>query len=216
MVAGEASTTTAAESFATAQEPSGSSGEKTTTSGESPGDVTKSSGASAPPTRKPREQQTPAPTVFYRGKEGKAITVSSNYLQLEMEKDMGLFQYEVRFEPQLDGTNQRRRALYGLENVLGATKSFDGAATLNLPRKLPQDTAKYDSQTADGTPVKVTINFKSERRDGPEVVRHYNILFNRVLRALKLTQHNRNYYDPKGAHHIRQYNIQVRTKNQKI
>jgi len=61
-----------------------------------------------------------------------------------------------------------------------------------------------------GVAVKVTINFKRERRAGDrDIVQFLNILFNRIFRVLKFSQHNRNFYDADGKHEIRQYKLQV-------
>jgi hypothetical protein len=90
-------------------------------------------------------------------------------------------------------------------------QSFDGAK-LFLPLVLnpPVQTAAAPHPST-GEQVQVTLAFKKERKSGDrDVVQHYNILFNRIMRVLKFTMHNRNFYDAKGAHHIRQYNLQVK------
>ena len=57
----------------------------------------------------------------------------------------------------------------------------------------------------------VIVTFKREKKAGDhDVVQFFNILFNRIFRLLKFSQHNRNFYDPAGAHSIKQYNLQVR------
>ncbi len=59
--------------------------------------------------------------------------------------------------------------------------------------------------------VKLIITYKREKKTGDrDVVQFFNILFNRIFRLLKFSQHNRNFYDPAGAHSIQQYNLQVR------
>ena len=59
---------------------------------------------------------------FYRGKEGKLLSMSANYLHLELEKDKGVFEYEVRFEPRTDNRDQRFRLLNQQREVIGGVK----------------------------------------------------------------------------------------------
>ena len=37
----------------------------------------------------------------------------------------------------------------------------------------------------------------------------YNILFGRIMKTLKFTQHNRKYYNAEAANHIKEYNLSV-------
>lgn len=89
-------------------------------------------------------------------------------------------------------------------------QSFDGVK-LCLPAKMPRDVTHFTSanpETEDS--VAVSLHFKAKRKGSDlGVIQHYNILFNRVFRALKFSMHNRNFYDPMGAHHIKQHNLQV-------
>ncbi len=59
---------------------------------------------------------------YYRGKEGRLLQVSSNYLKLEVEKDKGVFEYEVSYEPRVDNRNTRFRLLNQHRNVYGGEK----------------------------------------------------------------------------------------------
>lgn len=178
-------------------------------------ELTKSSHASGHTKRSDSPEESavrgvPETPQFYRGKEGRPTPVSSNYLKLEITEEKGLFEYEVRFEPRIDSREQRFRLVNELKETTGPTKSFDGAKMF-LPKRLNSAlTTSVAKNAANGEEVKVTFAFKKERKGGErDVIQHYNILFNRVLRALKFVMHNRNFYDPKGAHHIKQYNLQV-------
>ena len=42
-----------------------------------------------------------------------------------------------------------------------------------------------------------------------QVVQLYNVLFGRIFRTLKFSQHNRKYFDSQGAYNIREHNINV-------
>ncbi len=173
-------------------------------SGVTPGELSKSSGDSS------TGASWRDPTL-YRGKEGKPIQVASNYLSLTVDKGKGLFEYEVRFDPPVDAREQRYRLINSLKHVTGPAKSYDGAK-LMLPTKLdgPDSQTVAATDGAGGQPVNVTLSFKRKREHGDrDYITHVNVLFNRVLRALKLTRHNRNYYDPKATHKIPQYHLQV-------
>jgi len=153
----------------------------------------------------------PAEPEYFRGKEGAPKNVASNYLKLECEKEKGIYHYEVDFEPRIDNRQECFRLLNSLRDITGPVKSFDGRK-LFLPMKLDnvvtQGTATH---SVTGAAVVVKINFKSKREMGADrdVIQHYNILFNRILRVLKFSQHNRNFFDPKATIHIKQHNLQV-------
>jgi len=148
---------------------------------------------------------------FFRGKEGVAKNVASNYLKLKCEANKGVFHYEVDFEPRIDNRQECFRLLNSLGNLTGPVKSFDGRK-LFLPMKLDnvvtQGTATHSTT---GDTVTVKINFKSKREMGADrdVIQHYNILFNRIMRVLKFSQHKRNFFDPKATINIKQHNLQV-------
>lgn len=60
----------------------------------------------------------------------------SNYIDLKLEPGRGLFQYEVKFSPDIDSVALRRKLLN--QHSLGRAKTFDGV-TLYLPTKLSQN-----------------------------------------------------------------------------
>lgn len=62
----------------------------------------------------------------------------SNYVDLKLEPGKGLFQYEIKFSPNIDSIGLRRKLLNQHSAILGRTKTFDGTL-LYLPIKLPQD-----------------------------------------------------------------------------
>lgn len=64
--------------------------------------------------------------------------MSANYIDLKIESGKGLFQYEVKFSPDIDSGGLRRKLLNQHSATLGRTKTFDGMI-LYLPIKLPQN-----------------------------------------------------------------------------
>ena len=136
--------------------------------------------------------------------------MATNYLKLSVAEDKGVFEYEVVFDPRIDSRDQRFRLLNQLREITGPTKSFDGTK-LFLPKKLePPEQSSFSDRPENGDKVKVTLKFKSARKSGDrDVVQHFNILFNKIFRILKFSQHNRNFYDAAGAHAIKAYNLSV-------
>ena len=64
----------------------------------------------------------PKPPVIFRGKSGKGLNVMSNYLRLDSRPDIGVYEYEVRFDPIIDMRNEKFRILQQLEPIIGKTK----------------------------------------------------------------------------------------------
>jgi aubergine-like protein len=84
--------------------------------------------------------------VIKRGTAGKAIPCTANYLQLEVRTGGGVFEYEVKFQPQVDSINEKRRCLDQHKEMLGNARNFDGTK-LHLPRRLSEEVglSKYGS-----------------------------------------------------------------------
>jgi len=61
-----------------------------------------------------------------------------NYVDLILEPGKGLFQYEIKFSPNIDSVGLRRKLLNQHSAALGRTRIFDGTL-LYLPIKLFQD-----------------------------------------------------------------------------
>jgi aubergine-like protein len=66
------------------------------------------------------------------------IPVTANYVRLNLEAGKGVYEYEVRFEPQLDSRKMQNQLLTEHVKDLGQAKTFDGV-TLYLPIKLQQE-----------------------------------------------------------------------------
>ena len=63
-----------------------------------------------------------APIIF-RGKTGKQVNVMSNYLRLDSRPDIGVFEYEVRFDPSIDMRNEKFKILQQLKLLIGKFKA---------------------------------------------------------------------------------------------
>jgi hypothetical protein len=168
----------------------------------------------------------PDPPVYFRGKSGAEIDLTANYFRLKVEGNW-VFEHEVRnvdhnvlnvvcclqrftsvpsfqvtFEPRIDNVVEKRRRIKSLTGIFGEVFSFDGVR-LYLPVKCSVSGEKIPGGSPDGSNVVVTIALKRELRPGhPELSQHYNILFNRINRSLKLAEHNRKFFDSTLAHKI--------------
>jgi len=147
---------------------------------------------------------------LYRGTQGKPINLSANYLKLMVEEGKGVFEYEVRFSPNVDNRDQRFRLVNQQREVIGGVKVFDGTK-LFLPKMLNEKSKTVQSvHTETGDKVNVTFNYLRQGRIGDrDVIQLYNILFGRIMKTLKFTQHNRKYYNAAAAHHIKEYSLSV-------
>jgi aubergine-like protein len=56
-------------------------------------------------------------------------------VRLKVEPGKGVYEYEVRFEPQMDSKGMRNKLLNERRDIFGETKTFDGS-TLYLPFQL--------------------------------------------------------------------------------
>jgi len=148
--------------------------------------------------------------VIRKGEGGKKVSLTANYVRLEVEKGKGVFEYEVRFSPPVDSKNERFKCLNQHRNIIGPTKTFDGVV-LFIPFQLPDHKTQLQSEHPnDGSPVTVTITLKHHKRMGDrDCIQLYNVLFNRIMNSLKMCMMNRNFYDPRNGHMIPQHKLEV-------
>ncbi|KAG5344659.1 AGO3 protein, partial [Acromyrmex charruanus] len=145
--------------------------------------------------------------ICRQGKSGMKIEAYCNYVDLILEPGKGLFQYEIKFSPNIDSVGLRRKLLNQHSAALGRTKIFDGTL-LYLPIKLSQDVSHYKSEhPMDGSKVILTIIFK--KKESMCNVQFFNVLINRVMRALSLVRIGRQNFNPKGAHALPQHRLEV-------
>lgn len=145
--------------------------------------------------------------VYCRGVSGKVVKGTCNYIRLDVNPGMGVFEYEVRFEPRVDYLKYRRQILYQQEDKIGRAKTFDGV-TLYLPHKLNDKETLYSKHPVDGNVVEVTIIF---RRYGKmkDCIHLYNVLFKRIMSALEMTRIGRHYFLSQNLAPIPKYNLEV-------
>jgi len=185
--------------------------------GESPGVSAKPQAVSAPAVsaQLPSMPEIQSSTMFdapqfYRGDSGKMMELCSNYLKMVTEKDMGVFQYDVKFSPRVDNKEERYRLLNQQRDLFdGGIKMFDGAI-LYTRKKTEGLNKPAISINERGEKYQLTFLFKRKCNPGDrQVIQLYNILFGRIFRVLKFSQHKRKYFDSQGAYNIREHNINV-------
>ncbi|CAG2058689.1 unnamed protein product [Timema podura] len=133
-----------------------------------------------------------------------SLNCSANYISLILEPGKGVYEYEVKFAPEVDAMNVRFQLI---SSLFGRKRTFDGTI-LYLPQKLDEEIKIYNETTKTGLQVTITIIFKRQKRLG-ECVHLYNVLFKRIMVVLDLIRHGRNHYNPKEAQVIPQYKLEV-------
>ncbi|KAL3266899.1 hypothetical protein HHI36_011049 [Cryptolaemus montrouzieri] len=146
--------------------------------------------------------------VTYRGEAGKPVNLTSNYVRLTVEKDRGVFEYEVRFNPDVDSKSLRCKMVNQHMEEMGKIKIFDGGAVLYLPKLLTDGTVEFKCSLPSGEPVLMQVIYKRKRLMG-ECIHLYNVLFKRIMRVLMYSQMGRNYFNPKDKHLIPQHKLEV-------
>lgn len=132
----------------------------------------------------------------------------TNYIRLKTDRNKGVFQYDVKFDTPIHDERMRSRLLNQHRDKLGNTKSFDGMQ-LYLPHRLEQDVTKLSTMNdRDNTVVNIQIIYKRQKRLG-ECMQLYNMLFERVLTALKFVPFGRKKFDPSGPMLIPQHKLEV-------
>lgn len=123
---------------------------------------------------------------------------------------MGVFEYEVRFEPCVALLNLRYKLLsQHHEELFGnAPKTFDGTV-LYLPFRLPDTVTSVVSQNPnDNSDVQITIIYKRQKRV-VDCMHLYNVLFDRIMKRLEFVRHGRKQFDPTEPKIIPQHKLEV-------
>ena len=130
--------------------------------------------------------------------------------RLEVAGSKGMYEYEVRFTPQVDSKDARFKIVNQLRETIGPTKTFDGVF-LYLPLQLEQDVTELTaSHPLDNTEVRVTLSLKHiKKMADARSIQFYNTLFRRILGILKMVEMNKNFYDPKAGHMVPQHKLEI-------
>ncbi|XP_042240519.1 piwi-like protein Ago3 [Homarus americanus] len=146
--------------------------------------------------------------VCRQGTTGTKLPFLSNWIRLSLKENKAVFEYEVKFVPQVDARNLRFRLLNSMRDKIGSVKSFDGSL-LWLPIMLPNKNVTYTTANPlNKENVKIEIVYKKQTELDTSV-HLYNVLFNRIMKILKLAKIGRNYFSPGGAVLIPQHQLEV-------
>lgn len=130
--------------------------------------------------------------VLKHGTAGFKYGAVTNSIFLQCDPNFGVFEYEVRFEPEVDDIQMRRRYLGKISETLGNVRIFDGV-TLYMPSKLSDDRTIGSVEGAGGQGmIQITIIFKRQKRLG-ECIQLYNNLFGRIMKELHFERIGENF-----------------------
>lgn len=159
------------------------------------------------PTDVPSDPSKDIPQKCRQGKSGTRIEILANYIDLKLEPGRGLFNYEVKYNPDIDSVGLRRKLL-GQHSVAIGVRTFDGI-TLCLPKQLPQNvTTYYSEHPMDGSRVTLTIIFKKKQLMS-ENIQFFNNLFNRIMRSMSFVRIGRQNFNPTSAQKLNQHRLEV-------
>nr|XP_029711242.1 protein argonaute-3-like [Aedes albopictus]XP_029711247.1 protein argonaute-3-like [Aedes albopictus]XP_029711472.1 protein argonaute-3 [Aedes albopictus] len=146
--------------------------------------------------------------VIRTGTSGTPVQLMTNYIRLACDPDRGIYEYEVRFHPLVDSKAIRARYIAQHKDVLGNAKTFDGVK-LFLPKKLPEAELILQSKNpVDGHDVTIKIIYKRKQRMS-ENIQFYNILFQRIMKVLKMVEMGRKNFDPSAPKLIPQHRLEI-------
>lgn len=122
---------------------------------------------------------------------------------------MGVFEYDVRFSPNIHSANERHKLLNQHREILGGqAKSFDGV-TLYLPFRLSEQVTQLHSVNEnDNTRITVFVTYRRQMKV-VECMHLYNVMFDRIMRILKFIRFNRKNFDPSEPMVIPQHKLEV-------
>lgn len=127
---------------------------------------------------------------------------------MRSDPDRGLYEYDVKFTPNVDNQNFRYKLLNEHSETFGVTKIFDGIK-LSLPFQLPEKvTVLYSKHPGNDSQVKLVITFKRKKRLF-ECIELYNNLFSRIMKFLKFVQFAQKKYDPSEPIIIPQHKLEI-------
>lgn len=139
---------------------------------------------------------------------GREVEIMTNYMKLNFDPAKGVFEYEVRFKPEVHALILRQKLLHQQKPVIGNTNTFDGTV-LYLPIQLPNKVTEVTSVSPnDGANYKLYIISKKKLKLGD--CRHlYNVLFDRIMKKLNYVRFGRKKFDPTAPKIIPQHKLEV-------
>lgn len=131
------------------------------------------------------------------GSSGTPVNLITNFLPIETKNDWDIFQYRVDFVPDIPDT-RIRKSLLAREKAKVGGNCFDGTMMFTVKRLTVTELAVKLPNTEDVIQIKIREVGIMSRTD-QRFLQIYNIILNRAMMGLKLTQMGRNYYDSNAA-----------------
>lgn len=128
-----------------------------------------------------------------KGATGKPIDLIANYFPLKTVKDWDIFQYRVDFAPNIEDT-RIRKGLVRQEKAKLPGNCFDGTMMFTVKRMTLRELVTKLPSSEETIQIKFQEVGLMSRTD-QRFIQIYNIILNRAMSGLKLTQLGRNYYD---------------------
>jgi hypothetical protein len=154
----------------------------------------------------PQTNEQDEETVTKHGKNGQKFDSMTNCIMIKCDKNFGVYEYEVRFQPEVDNMRLRGKYLSQLVDVLGNVRTFDGV-TLYLPIQLDQITDLETPSLDGGETIKIKIIFRRQKRMS-ECVHLYNVLFERIMGILQYQRVGRKSFDPTAPKIIQHHKLE--------
>lgn len=127
-----------------------------------------------------------------------------------MEKDRGVYEYVVKFEPAVDSKQYRVKILIANMPKMGNIRMYDGGSILFLPIQLPDKETEFVTPHPKDPDVNITmtVTFLRKKKLG-DCLQLYNILFKRIMHELLYVCYGRNFFDKRGSILIPQHRLEV-------
>lgn len=154
------------------------------------------------------EQQPEREPLEYKGTSGKQVPATANYISLLLEKGRGVFEYEVKFVPEVDSKSARFKILNSVISELCKAKTFDGHV-LYLPSRLIEVKKDFSCKHPfNDEPVQMSIIYKKQKRMS-ECIHLYNVLFKRIMHILSFMRVGRQFFDNRNPCMIPQHKLEI-------
>lgn len=168
--------------------------------------------------KKPRQVE--KSSILVSGAPGKIgsdnpVQLITNYFPLELPESAKIYQWDVKFTPEVESAGLARFLLRSQDQQLtkdGNAWIFDGRAILYTLAPLGGKQIEFVSTGKQNTQFKILITATttiSTASVGPPMMQVFNLLYRRSLRFLNLQQIGRNYFDMNRALPVSGFNLKV-------
>ncbi|KAK3859535.1 hypothetical protein Pcinc_034359 [Petrolisthes cinctipes] len=155
-----------------------------------------------------QDQQEQREVIVRQGTSGVRFSALTNYIRLNLDENKAVFEYEVKFDPDVDAINLRHRFVSLFKDQLSTAKTFDGV-TLWLPIRLPNEITIFQTPhplTQETVTLKVIYKKRSELS---RCIQLYNVLFSRIMKVLRMARVGRNHYAPGESILVPQHKLEI-------